>query len=100
MERTRPDVSSATNLISRFTLQATKELFKYLVCVLCNLVSTKNLKLRCLPNKSSVPIEAFCDASWPSENDKKSTSGYIIKVYGNVVYYKTRRKQSIVAVFL
>lgn len=43
-----------------------------------------------------VLLEAFCDASHGSEENRKSTSGYLIHVYGNLVYFKSK-KQSIVA---
>lgn len=43
-----------------------------------------------------VPLDAYSDATWASEPDSKSTSGYLIRVFGNLVHYKSR-KQTLVA---
>ena len=96
MERTRPDVNFAINLLSRYTNQATDELYKYLMRVQKYLWSTRNLKLRYVAD-CDIPIDAYCDASWASGNDSKSTSGYVIRVFGNLVQFKTK-KQSMVAI--
>lgn len=94
-ERTRPDVGFATNKLSCFTLQATDKVYKYLVCVLRYLYTTKDIKLYYRPG-NNVPLEAYSDASWASEPDRRSTTGYIVRVFGNLIHYKSR-KQSIVA---
>lgn len=46
--------------------------------------------------QSDVMVEAFVDASLASDtDDRKSTTGYIIYVYGDPVYWRTK-KQSLV----
>lgn len=96
MERSRPDVNYSTNKLSRYTLRATEELHKYLGRVLKYLWTTRNLSLRYLEGKNEPPLEAYCDASWASEENSKSTTGYLIRVYGNLVHFKSR-KQKLVA---
>ncbi len=96
MERTRPDVSYSTNKLSRYTLKATDELYKYLLRILKYLWTTKDMKLKMRYVSDVSPLEAYCDASWASESESKSTTGYVVKVYGNLVLFKSR-KQKLVA---
>lgn len=95
MERTRPDVNFALNLLSQHQLRANGELYKYLLRVLKYLKSCER-KVIFKVIEEAPPIESFCDASWASDPDRKSCTGYVIRVFGNLIDYKTR-KQSIVA---
>lgn len=96
MERSRPDVNFPVNALSRHTLSADEEKYRYLVRVLNYLNSTKELSLVYHSNQDAAPLTAYSDASWASEQDRKSTSGYVVLVFDNLVHYKTR-KQSLVA---
>lgn len=96
-ERSRPDICFSVNKLSRVATTATSEQFKYLIRILKYLNHTKN---HCLLYKRSVDndkLTGYCDASWADDElDRKSTSGFLIYVFGNLVKFKTR-KQSIVA---
>lgn len=78
------------------TTFATEEHFKYLLRVLRYLKSTTDVKLVYKSNPNAQPIEAYVDASWASTEECRSTSGYFIRVFGNLVEYKSKR-QTVVA---
>ena len=57
---------------------------------------TKNLKLRFKRNDKVDILECYVDADWAGDCvDRKSTTGYIIKLYGNVIHWKSRKQGSV-----
>jgi len=41
-------------------------------------------------------IDCYVDADWTGDAmDRKSTTGYIIKMYGNVIYWKTKKQSNV-----
>ena len=95
MLNTRPDISAAVNYYSRFQGIATEEHWKGLKRILRYLRGTINLSLRFRKMKNSI-ITGYADADWGGDNDRKSTTGFLIEVYGNPVCWVTK-KQSTVA---
>ena len=82
---TRPDISFATNYLSRF--QSCSEHYKYALRILIYLHHTKDLFL--FYSGGELAIDCFVDADFAGDmNDRKSTSGFIIRVYGNAVLWK------------
>ena len=56
------------------------------------------MKLTYCKSSSSATLECFTDADWASDkSDRKSVSGHIIRFFGNVVLW-TSKKQSSIAV--
>lgn len=54
-----------------------------------NLVYTKK-------DKNCKLIDCFVDSDWAGDtNDRKSTTGYIIRLYENVIYWKSRKQNSV-----
>ena len=54
---------------------------------------TKGLNLQYKRNKNCELIDCYVDADWAGDNiDRKSTSGYIIRVFGNVIDWKSRKQ--------
>lgn len=96
MERTRIDIYYATNVLSRKVKVANEEYYKYLLRVLRYLKGNANVKLVYSTNEESDVIVAHCDASWSSEEESRSTTGYLIKVFDNLVCFKSR-KQTLVS---
>lgn len=87
---TRPDILYAVNYCSRkqsnFEVSdwmKIKRIFRYLR-------GTRNygLMYRGLGNG----IDAYPDASWGSNDDRSSTSGYVIKVFGDVVNWRVKKQ--------
>lgn len=93
MERSRPDINYSINLLSRYQLKATREMYRYLIRILRYLNSSK-YKMKYIVNESAPTIEAYYDASWGPIPDRKSVTGYVILVHGNIVHFKTQ-KQSV-----
>ena len=96
MERSRPDINFPVNALSRRTHVANEEHYRYLQRVLRYLKGTSSSKLVYKSKPDAAPLEAYCDASWAAEEDRKSTTGYLVTVYGNLVLFKSK-KQSLVA---
>lgn len=77
--------------------QADDELCKYALRMVRYLWLTVDVKWTYKRDKNAAQIDAYCDASWAlNSSDRKSTTRYIIRVYGSLVQYKTK-KQSLVA---
>ena len=95
---TRPDITHATNIISRYMtkptinhLRAARKIFRYLNG--CN-----NLALRFSNNDltNSVNITAYCDADWGGDkSDRKSTTGYCVFVNDNLISWCTKKQQTV-----
>lgn len=93
---TRPDVSFSVNYLSRFQNSYDDNHYKYALRILKYLYLTKSLKLTFENNMSNPIIECFVDADWAGDVvDRRSTTGYVIKMYGNVVYWKSRKQGSV-----
>lgn len=93
----RPDLCAAINFFSQLQNCPTDEHWKHLKRILRYLKGTMNIGLEYVGNDSNSELEIFCDADWGNNiNDRKSLSGYIVRVYGATVSWRTR-KQSTVA---
>ncbi|KAK9703184.1 hypothetical protein QE152_g29523 [Popillia japonica] len=81
---TRPDVSFSVNYLSRFQNCYDNTHYKYALRVLKYLVLTKDLKLTFDRNLNAEILDCHVDADWAGDiTDRKSTTGYVIKMYGN-----------------
>jgi len=89
---TRLDISYSVNYLSRFQNCCDETHFKYALRVLKYLYFTRNIKLTYQRNINKDMINCYVDADWAGDAiDRKSTTGYVIRMYGNVVYWKTRK---------
>lgn len=98
MLTTRPDLSFAVNYFSRFQENPTTELTKHLKRILRFLKSTKNLSLvysRTVDSETP-PLVGYADSNYATDQDRKSTSGYLFKCFGNIVSWCTK-KQTVTA---
>lgn len=93
----RPDLCFALNYFSRYQGNATEEHYVHLKHLLRYLNGTSDIKLKFSRSQNDVPLEGFVDADWAnSKEDRKSTSGYLFRVFGNVISWSSK-KQSVVA---
>ncbi len=83
-------------MLSRKATVTNEEYYTYLLRVLRYLKGSMEVKLIYSTNENSEAVVAYSDASWASEEGSWLTTGYVIKVFNNLVCFKSR-KQSIVA---
>ncbi|XP_068990370.1 copia protein isoform X2 [Neodiprion pinetum] len=94
--KTRPDAEHSVNYLSRYQNEYNETHWKYAMRVLKYLYLTKNLKLNYNRNKNSEIIDCFVDADWAGDIiDRKSTSGYVIRLFGNVIDWKSRKQKGV-----
>ena len=89
-KRTRPDILLAVNKLCRHGQNPTRgdelkldRLLKYLSATRDNVLVIQ---------ANSLQIEAYIDASWAMEEDRKSTTGAIIMIGGAVIWSKSIRQ--------
>ena len=83
---TRLDVSYSVNYLSSFQNCYDETHYKYALRILKYLYLTKDLKLSYKKNDRADVLECYVDADWAGDCvDRKSASGYIVKLYGNVI---------------
>lgn len=93
---TRSDIAFSINYLSRFKNCYDKVHFKYAIRVLKYLYLTRDFKLIYKKNSNVEIMDCFVDADWASDCiDRKSTSGYVIRFFGNTVYWKSRKQNSV-----
>ena len=84
---TRPDISYSVNYLSRYQNSYNETHWKYTLRILKYLYLTKDLKMNYKRN---------VNADWAGDNvDRKSTSGYVIKVFGNVIDSNSRKQRTV-----
>lgn len=93
---TRLDVNYSVNYLNRFQNSYNETHYKYALRILKYLYLTRNLKLTYTRNLNADVIDCFVDADWAGDkSDRKSTTGYVIRIFGNVVYWKSRKQGSV-----
>ena len=94
--RTRPDIAFAVSAVAKFTAKPTDQDWKVVQHILHYIACTSNFGLLFTRN-GSADCTGFSDADWAGNvDDCKSTSGYIFRVGGAPVTWKSL-KQSCVA---
>lgn len=97
MSGTRPDICFALTYLARFQENPTQEHWQCLKRILRYLSGTINVGLRYSKQNDAPALSCNVDADWANDlTDRKSTTGFFIKVYGNVVQWCSR-KQAVVA---
>ncbi|CAD7078080.1 unnamed protein product [Hermetia illucens] len=93
---TRPDISFAVNYLSRFQNCYNETHFKYALRILKYLYKTKDLSLTFKGGNNTKTIYCYVDADWAGDNvDRKSTTGYVIRLFGNIIYWKSKKQKSV-----
>lgn len=96
---TRPDLCTAINILSRYQSKNNEELWKSLKRVLRYIQGTLALKLTYTRSNFVDLLVGYVDSDWGgSETDRKSTTGYLFKVFDNcTISWNTRKQQSVAA---
>jgi hypothetical protein len=94
---TRPDISYAVNLLSRYSSNPNTQHWSSVKHLLRYLKGTKSLKLWYLRESSNTEVIGFCDSDLGGDVvDGKSTSGYVFMNQGGAISWASR-KQPVVA---
>ena len=89
---TRPDISYSVNYLSKFQNCCKETHFKYALRILKYLYRTRDLRLDYKGNEKCETIDCYVDADWAGDHlDRKSTSRYVIRLYGNVIGWKSKK---------
>ncbi|XP_073039066.1 secreted RxLR effector protein 161-like [Primulina eburnea] len=91
MVSTRPDIAYGLGLISRFMSKPSREHWQAVKWLLRYLKETKKLKLvYSRSQQSTCEVIGYCDSDYAADLDKRrSLSGYVFTVGGNVVSWKS-----------
>lgn len=93
---TRPDVAYCVNYLSRFQNCYDRTHFKHALRVLKYLIKTKDIKLIYERNVKNENLDCMVDSDYAGDTvDRKSTSGYIIRMNGNLIYWKSRKQKAV-----
>ena len=91
----RPDLCAAISILSRYQNRASLELFGALKRVLRYIKGTLHLKLIYLKsNTNNRIIQGYVDSDYAGDEDRKSTTGYLIKVLDNTVSWATKKQST------
>jgi hypothetical protein len=91
---TRPDIAFSVNYLSRYQSCYDSTHFNYALRVLKYLYKTRDLKLT-FTNKNMIEkLDCMVDSDFAGDHvDRKSTTGFIIRLYANVIYWKTQKQK-------
>ena len=93
---TRPAISYSVNYLSRYQNCYDKTHWKYALRVLKYLYLTKNLNLHYNRNGNCDILDCYVDADHAGDSvDRKSTSGYVIRFFGNVIDWKSCKQKCV-----
>lgn len=96
MLTSRPDLSMAVGYFSRFQGCASDEHWIYLKRILRYIKGSLDLKLvyNRLPMNSM--LVGYVDADWANDiNDRRSITGYVIRVFGSTVSWASRKQSTV-----
>ncbi|KAK9687548.1 hypothetical protein QE152_g36174 [Popillia japonica] len=89
MLATRPDLSTAVNIYSRYQQNPSEQVWKGLKRILRYLKGTADFELF-YPKNTDTKLVGFADADWAGDQeDRKSTTGYLFKVFGGTICWST-----------
>lgn len=95
---TRPDLSISVNLLSRYMTKNNLELWRCIKRIFRYLKGTINLRLTYNRTEYNDIITGFVDSDWGGDLiDRKSTTGFLFKLYDNCTITWNTRRQATVA---
>lgn len=92
----RPDLSASVNYLSQFQSCATDTHYQHLKRILRYIKQTAGLKLIYQRTESAEPLIGYADADYANDqNDRKSISGFVFKVFGSTITWSSRKQNTI-----
>lgn len=95
----RPDISTAINILSRYASKNNKEIWQCLKRVLRYLKGSRVLKLTYVKSEFSNLLCGYVDSDWGgSEIDRRSTTGFLFKLFDQcTICWNTKKQNSVAA---
>jgi hypothetical protein len=92
---TRPDISYAVSVVSRYMHDPRKEHLEVVYRILRYLKSSPRKGIM-FKSHGHLNVEGYCDADWAScPDDRRSTSGYCVFVEGNLVSWQSKKQSTV-----
>lgn len=92
---TRPDISMAVNMLSRFNKDPRKEHWSAVKRVFRYLKGTLSTRL-CYRKETNIDFLAYSDADWANDvNERKSTTGYVTLFQGGAISWSSKRQPTV-----
>lgn len=91
----RPDLAQSVYYLSRFQTTPCSELWIALKRVLRYIKGSLDLKLKYSKDNSNTVLVGYADADWARDDDRRSTSGHLFKIYNNTVIWKSKKQTTI-----
>ena len=96
---TRPDITHAVNITSRFMHAPTTAHMRAALKILRYLSGTTNHGIHYANhnnNTTEVSVTAYCDADWGGDkSDRKSTTGFCVFVNDNLISWGTKKQPTV-----
>ncbi|XP_055526933.1 uncharacterized protein LOC129719564 [Wyeomyia smithii] len=93
---TRPDLFAAVNYCSQFQSCLTDEHWAHLKRILRYVKGSLDIGLKFQADDEAPVLSVFCDADWANNVvDRRSVTGYILKVFGCTAVWGTKKQQSV-----
>lgn len=93
---TLPDLCVSLNILSCFQNKHNKELWQNLKRILRYIKGTLNLCLTYEENDCQETLTGYVDSDWAGDEiDRKSTTGYLFKLYNNTISWNSKRQHSV-----
>ncbi|XP_051135003.1 uncharacterized mitochondrial protein AtMg00810-like [Andrographis paniculata] len=95
LTHSRPDILHVVSLISRFMSNPSRSHFAAEKMILCYIQGTKHLGIKYSREKNNELI-GFTDSDWTgSQDDRKSTSGYIFCLGSKAISWSSKKQNSV-----
>ena len=92
LSHTRPDIAYAVSVVSRFMHNPSKQHMDAVVRILRYLKSAPGKGLL-FSKHGNTDILGYSDSDWAGKGDRRSTSGYLTFVGGNLVTWKSKKQK-------
>lgn len=91
----RPDLAMPVYFLSRFQSKPNKILWQALKRVLRYVKETIDYTLIYKCNPKDKILVGYADADFARDNDRKSTSGYLFKLFNNTIIWKSKKQHCV-----
>lgn len=94
-QTTRPDLSYAVNYFSHYQSDPKESHWKGLKRILHYIQGTVNYGMHYKNEGENGTVIAYADSDWAKSSDRKSTTGYVIKLFGNTISWGSKKPTTV-----